>query len=399
MNKLCLYTLQFPYGLGEQFLETEIKYLAEEFNQVFIFPAQSGDTKRDLPKNVKVIDVDFEGYSSIKGLLSLGMWFIKAGHDVLVRKNKIFLLSSLMRLHYQAQQLYIYLNLNKLTSNTIHYTYWMDDWTTILSILKSKNKISVLVSRAHGFDLYNERHESGFIPFRSFQLQCINWLYLISQNGFNYLKERHPEHTSKMKISYLGTYKLEDTQVKPIMRYEYVVVSCSRVVNLKRLDLIIKSLSQISTLPIKWIHFGDGEQLGKIKSLAKEMLPSNVTAEFKGMVSNTEVLKYYSENQIDCFINLSNSEGLPVSIMEAISYGIPVLATNVGGTNEIVNEKTGCLIDVKTESEEIARQIEILLNGQSRNEVYRKEVYAYWKDNFCAATNYKQFVKDLKTIF
>ena len=45
------------------------------------------------------------------------------------------------------------------------------------------------------------------------------------------------------------------------------------------------------------------------------------------------------------FINLSSSEGIPVSIMEAQSFGIPVIATNVGGSGEIVVSETGVLVD------------------------------------------------------
>ena len=48
------------------------------------------------------------------------------------------------------------------------------------------------------------------------------------------------------------------------------------------------------------------------------------------------MLDYYKNNIIDIFINLSASEGIPVSIMDAISFGIPCIATNVGGTGEIV---------------------------------------------------------------
>jgi len=47
---------------------------------------------------------------------------------------------------------------------------------------------------------------------------------------------------------------------------------------------------------------------------------------------HNDVLNYYASNPVDVFINTSSSEGLPVSIMEAMSFGIPVIATNVGGT-------------------------------------------------------------------
>jgi glycosyltransferase involved in cell wall biosynthesis len=55
-------------------------------------------------------------------------------------------------------------------------------------------------------------------------------------------------------------------------------------------------------------------------------------------------LDFYTEQPFDLFVNVSASEGVPFSIMEAFSVGIPVMATNVGGTGEIVNEQVGMLL-------------------------------------------------------
>ena len=60
---------------------------------------------------------------------------------------------------------------------------------------------------------------------------------------------------------------------------------------------------------------------------------------------------------IDIFINVSSSEGLPVAIMEAISFDIPIIATNVGGTSEIVTPETGILIAPDSAPELIAARI------------------------------------------
>ena len=65
-----------------------------------------------------------------------------------------------------------------------------------------------------------------------------------------------------------------------------------------------------------------------------------------GFQDNEKIMDFYRNNPIDIFINVSTNEGVPVSIMEAISFGIPIIATNVGGTNEIViNNITGWLVD------------------------------------------------------
>ncbi|NJK95527.1 MAG: glycosyltransferase [Bacteroidales bacterium] len=45
------------------------------------------------------------------------------------------------------------------------------------------------------------------------------------------------------------------------------------------------------------------------------------------------------------FLNTSLSEGVPVSVMEALSFGLPVIATDVGGTGELINDEVGMLIN------------------------------------------------------
>ena len=115
-----------------------------------------------------------------------------------------------------------------------------------------------------------------------------------------------------------------------------------------------------------------------------------------GIVNNNLILDFYSENYIDLFINVSETEGIPVSIMEAQSAGIPVLATNVGGTSEIVNNKNGFLIDKSFEVVSVANMIKKYL--KSNDEIIcEKRNYAYqnWKLNYNAHINYTEFYKNI----
>lgn len=59
---------------------------------------------------------------------------------------------------------------------------------------------------------------------------------------------------------------------------------------------------------------------------------------------------------------MSLSEGIPVSIMEAISFGIPIIATNVGGNAEIVNDETGVLIPVNIDQAAFNETVSDIMN-------------------------------------
>jgi glycosyltransferase involved in cell wall biosynthesis len=145
-------------------------------------------------------------------------------------------------------------------------------------------------------------------------------------------------------------------------------------------------------MPVIWTHIGNGPLFEEIKS-ACNFLPENVKVNFKGRLTQELVFTFYSSTPVDFFINCSISEGLPVSIMEAISFGIPVVATNVGGTSEIVNPLTGFLLDSKFETRRVAQMLVTLKNSDIA--ALRKSARLFWKQNFDSPQNYSRFVSEL----
>lgn len=82
---------------------------------------------------------------------------------------------------------------------------------------------------------------------------------------------------------------------------------------------------------------GDGPYRKELERLAGQNGIS-----FLGELNHAGVMKALKES--DIFVNPSYSEGLPTSVMEAASVGLPIIATDVGGTNEIiVGGESGCL--------------------------------------------------------
>jgi glycosyltransferase involved in cell wall biosynthesis len=111
-----------------------------------------------------------------------------------------------------------------------------------------------------------------------------------------------------------------------------------------------------------------------------------------GQCKNEEILRFYENNHVDLFISLSESEGLPVSMMEAQSYGIPILASNVGGISEIVqNEKTGILLPVNIKPENISIEIQKALAFSFDKLTIRD----YFDMNFDASHNYRLFCQKI----
>jgi len=389
---LLLFTSQYPYGSkAEIFIENEITYLSEAFEKVYVFPSEKIDGVRQVPGNVIVVDLlntrKYRGniFKDFTPVLSILFKELIKGN--LFNKKHKETVSRLLYLFFKSYELEDWLTRID-ANNSIFYTYWFYGWTTVLSVLKKKGVIRSFISRAHGFDLYEERNETGIIPFRRFQLENISKLFLVSKNGLEYISRKYPGYKHKYEVSYLGTpdrglsvYSPDDT---------IRILSVSGITKVKRVHLITEVLKNV-TRDVIWTHFGDGDLFNDVKREA-DLLPENITVQFMGMVPNDRMMEFIKNNHFDVFLNLSESEGLPVSIMEALSLGIPVFATDVGGTKEIVNERTGKLFPQKFDIKELLNEISNVKDSRYSTIEFREGVREYWEENLNAGINYKKFI-------
>ena len=94
---------------------------------------------------------------------------------------------------------------------------------------------------------------------------------------------------------------------------------------------------------IKFIIAGSGKEENKIKKAVEESGMNNYF-EFTGWITGDEKIKLLKKSQL--FVLPSYNEGLPISILEAISYGLPVISTNVGSINEAIkNDINGYMLN------------------------------------------------------
>ncbi|MBS1646332.1 MAG: glycosyltransferase [Bacteroidetes bacterium] len=400
MNKtLLLFTYQFPYGESETFLENEIPVLASTFQKIAICPLEKPtQTHRSLPSNVEVLDT----FCLFTKKYKKNLWkntelifrlflfqFISSSRRWVYIKQFRYYLNYLTHKIGIADELYNIIT-KKGYEKALCYSYWFDYFMLPLSILKSQNKTPYLISRGHGGDVYEYQHNKFdfFFPFRSFQIKNINKICTVSLDGLNHLKQQYPLSKNKLYVSRLG---VKNTEVLNNESAELpILVSCSTFFSYKRVHLIPEILKYIS-IPIKWIHIGDSGDLKHKTINLIPALPKNIEVVLTGQMSNEEVHNFYKKTPVSLFLNVSSSEGLPVSIMEAISFGIPVIATDVGGVREIVNNKTGKLVSVDFKPKEIAEYIEKNISTFSDTE-FRKGVKQFWRDNFDAQKNYEDFI-------
>lgn len=400
-KNLIFITDSFPFGSGESFIGEELPFLAKEFEQVYIFPdyIKKEDVARDIPQNCKIVrDLsDKKVHSptvSIKDLplkLKMLWWEFKCSKFSWFRKNKAELFRLANKGIYEGTIIQEWINKN-LSSSVTLYSFWFSNPATACAVVKLKAGVEKWVSSIHGYDLYDERHPLGRQPFQELKIHVCEDGFLDSQAAEKYLRNKNPSKTHcKINHRYLGV-QMPDS-LTPISEGEiFTIASCSNVIPLKRLHLIVKILEKI-TFPIRWIHVGSGELMNEIQ-LQCDKLPSNVKVELLGRVP--VVNEVYLTNSINLFLHLSETEGgAPVAVMDGLSCGIPVLGCDAGGVSEMITEDTGKLLPIDFDIDEAVSYI---------NEVYSKKVNFYpatikefCAQKFNAPINYTKFAKKIRS--
>ncbi len=410
-STLILFTSSFPFGNGETFLESELPFLAESFGRIFIVSNNlSAEQTRQIPPNAKVVRYPYTASSQSKMLALLNFLHLQNELKFMSRRGisrSKTNLSTLLTSYAKAHELNSFLE-NVVAENNIQlsqlslYSYWMNDLAAGIAMFKHKNQQVKAFCRAHGWDVYFERHTPAYLPLRNFITSQLDAVYCISQNGKNYLDELTREQFSqKIKLARLGTFNKKNVLSKSNSQ-KLKLLSCSNIIPLKQIHLIVEALSLINNFEIDWIHFGMGAQKSEIEKLALEKLAGkkNILFEFGGQISNEALLNYYSSNAIDAFINVSETEGLPVSIMEANSFGIPAIATNVGGVSEIVrNDENGFLLGANCAASEIAEAIKkFYALSLEEKSAMRKNAFEIWNKSFNAEINYPAFIQSISSL-
>lgn len=404
MNR-TIYVLaeNFSNEKRESFFEKELPYLSKAFDKVYVIPLYpDGSVLLSSEKNIEVLDFNFfQPCNRVRVLLSnllpiARICFFELIHthhkSYYIRKFRTTLNGLIYK--FSASEKLEVLIRKDMNDKTVFYSYWFMQWMTALSILRIKYPALKIVSRVHGAD-YDEEQIKRPLPFRYFQLSQANRLFPVSAFAKNYLVKRFKLTPEKAEVARLGL--LLDEAPAPCNPSVFHIVSCSALIPLKRVHLIVEILKHISGAVV-WTHFGDGPEMEHLKEKALSLRPE-VKANFKGYISNAEFLKYLKHQSISLFINVSESEGIPVTLMEATAFGIPVAGPDICGVPEIVTEQTGYLFPKEFDPEVLAGLFEKQhKDGILYDPVFRNGIREFYKTYYFAAHNYSRLAESLINI-
>jgi colanic acid/amylovoran biosynthesis glycosyltransferase len=274
-------------------------------------------------------------------------------------------------------------------ASSLLYTYWRGGQTLAAVRWRSQRDNSLVVCRVHRYELYEEAFDPPFQPWTSLYASLAQ-VITVAQQGADYLRARG---VGRLFVSRLGVAAAQQRAAASgdgVWR----VVSCSMVSPVKRVDRCLQALCALAQAhpkrQIQWTHFGDGPDMAALRQLVATA-PANLHVNLRGQQPNAEVLRHYQTQPVDLFMLLSSSEGLPVSIQEALAHAIPVLATDVGGVAEAVDRKghNGALLAVDATQATVVTALERLLLAPAADMAARREAaWQRWCQDFDAQRNH-----------
>lgn len=401
MSQLVLFTNGYPFGNGETFIGNEITYLSKSFSKVLIVSIfdntiinAESRISTDI-RNIEIVKCPTPHHKILYRVLGLRFLF----SYIKIEKPKKMLSSLFVigRLRYSFIKIKKSIN-SFIVEDTISYSYWLTLSPLSIWAKERNKKIMKCISRAHGHDLYTEMHPWNFEPIKRKCLSEIDTIYPCSEYGCQYIEKKYNivKKNINMFLSKLGT---NDYGKKDYIINEYTTtfVTCSTNAPVKNIPFFAKAFSTLSkrNQKINWccIGFEPNEEI--------KMILNNNNAHknciFTGKLSNCDVINYYINHNITYFVNVSKSEGIPVSIMEAQSFGIPVIASNVGGTSEIVDNNNGFLFDANISIDDFVNLLEKAINiSENEYRLKRELSRKTWEEKSSADKNYTEFIKMIK---
>lgn len=227
------------------------------------------------------------------------------------------------------------------------------------------NLLKILLNKKNFYSVFQNKEDKELLLRK--KILCSHNVFLIRGSGVdtNYFKPN-----------------------KQIKKYD--IILHSRMLIDKGIFEFIEAVKEVKkTLDLKVLLLGspDRENLASIK---EEILKKWQSKKIVDWIRHKEnVLKYLNQSKIS--ILPSYREGLPKSLLESASCGLPIIATDVVGCKEVcIHNYNGILVEVK-DSKSIVRAIKSLINNKKKRLLFSKNGRKLVLNNFCVNKISKQF--------
>jgi len=301
-------------------------------------------------------------------------------HNVLIYRLKCFsLFNGSYFIPSPLSIIKVFIELNNKSFFIIH-THTRFFLTSILGLLFSKVKKIPLVHVEHGSSFV--QHENKLISFFSkvydlsigrFVLNRSDEIFCVSKNVKSFVEKMSKNKrifvvSNGVDVSKFKRTKSCNTLIRKFkLPFNKIIITfVGRLIEGKGVQDLIGSFKSLDGAVL--IIVGNGPYKKHLQNIAKE----NKNIIFLGEVDRDKVIDILSIT--DIFVNPSYTEGLPTSILESGCVGCPVIATNVGGTSEIIEDGINSFLFQKGNVVDLREKIIILMKDKSLRKKFAKRL-------------------------
>ena len=251
-----------------------------------------------------------------------------------------------------------------------------------------------LVLTAHGTDLMGYDRWPEMRHFAEDAVRASEAVISISKDNCALLEERFPDAKDKILMMRNGydpkVFFREDLERDTVLgaygvnpeEYEgrKIVTFAGKLTDAKGVDVLLKAIKIYEEKEPRTLTLivGDGEEMGALRTLTAEL--GVQTVRFLGNVDQSSLRRIYSVSDMD--VVPSRKEAFGLVALEAMACGLPVVASEVGGLPDFVNDSVGALVPSEDEEALAEAIITVLRRLDSKGDGWSSEIMKYANDNY-----------------
>ena len=169
------------------------------------------------------------------------------------------------------------------------------------------------------------------------------------------------------------------------------LIIISRLVVQKNINIVIEAMKLLDNKNLKLSIIGEGGEFSKLESAIHDLNLQN-QVKLLGKIDNNKISQFLLT--ADIFIQASDYEGLPHSVLEAINYEVPILSTETGGCKDLLNDgERGFIIPMPPDKKVIAENISFIIENKAEatKRANEAKLFIDKKHNFLEQAN--QYMK------
>lgn len=341
--RLLYVTTSLPYGPGEAFVLPELAELKKRGNQVWVVPihgrgALLHEGAQDLLS--RCLSGKLLNERLIFGALAE---FVRAPSASLRALRSLWtpnLRHLFKNLAVLPKGLWIAREVRRLRVDHIH-VHWAAT-TASMGMVASEVSGVPWSFTAHRWDII----ENNLLTRKA---QHAMFARFISESGLRLALERGFNAQDRAHVLHMGTVLPSELSSKPRERRPMRVLCPANLLPVKGHRYLLEAMALMHNERVDLWLAGQGELEGALREQATR-LGLDCRMRFLGQVPHDELLRLYREGEVDVVVLPSVDlggglhEGIPVSLMEAMAYGLPVVSTQTGGIPELLGDGAGVLV-------------------------------------------------------